>query len=374
MATTPSICACTPPKQGLRTTRVTTVRRGVAGSTRQRTTSATLTRGSTTRVVPQVTDYPPSLRDGPFPLGGRAGLRWSWRWTAALPRLEPPRLEELGAGRAVPLVVGGGGGGGRATRAPPAGTAARRAAAARGRGPASRARARARAPHAHAARVVPPHGAAAVVAAHHLAKRDLLAAAVRGLVRVDGRVQRRVAAQPRRELARLGAALRGERRRRRRRGRRGRRGGGGGAGASSSASAATAASAAAAAALAAERRAKAREFTARLSSHAALDAAIDPHEPTYCSCQQVAFGEMVCCDNRGCPVGWYHTGCVRVGRAGAGAGAAGGASSPSGRSAAGGRAGRGGAGGASAAAAAADDKWYCPPCTKLLEAGRLKPG
>jgi len=37
---------------------------------------------------------------------------------------------------------------------------------------------------------------------------------------------------------------------------------------------------------------------------------IDPDEPTYCSCQQVSFGEMVGCDNDDCPIEWYHFSCV----------------------------------------------------------------
>ena len=41
-----------------------------------------------------------------------------------------------------------------------------------------------------------------------------------------------------------------------------------------------------------------------------LDMPIDPNEPTYCVCQQVSYGEMVACDNRECPVEWFHFGCV----------------------------------------------------------------
>ncbi|VDD79263.1 unnamed protein product [Mesocestoides corti] len=41
-----------------------------------------------------------------------------------------------------------------------------------------------------------------------------------------------------------------------------------------------------------------------------LDMPVDPNEPTYCLCQQVSFGEMVACDNRDCPIEWFHFGCV----------------------------------------------------------------
>ncbi|VDK33702.1 unnamed protein product [Taenia asiatica] len=41
-----------------------------------------------------------------------------------------------------------------------------------------------------------------------------------------------------------------------------------------------------------------------------LDMPIDPNEPTYCVCQQVSYGEMVACDNRDCPIEWFHFGCV----------------------------------------------------------------
>ncbi|VDM33963.1 unnamed protein product [Hydatigera taeniaeformis] len=41
-----------------------------------------------------------------------------------------------------------------------------------------------------------------------------------------------------------------------------------------------------------------------------LDMPIDPNEPTYCTCKQVSYGEMVACDNRDCPIEWFHFGCV----------------------------------------------------------------
>lgn len=40
------------------------------------------------------------------------------------------------------------------------------------------------------------------------------------------------------------------------------------------------------------------------------EAPIDPDEPTYCICEQVSFGEMICCDNLDCPIEWFHFGCV----------------------------------------------------------------
>lgn len=40
------------------------------------------------------------------------------------------------------------------------------------------------------------------------------------------------------------------------------------------------------------------------------DLPIDPNEPTYCLCQQVSYGEMICCDNDKCPIEWFHFSCV----------------------------------------------------------------
>ncbi|KAI9027149.1 hypothetical protein CLU79DRAFT_717201 [Phycomyces nitens] len=37
---------------------------------------------------------------------------------------------------------------------------------------------------------------------------------------------------------------------------------------------------------------------------------IDPNEPTYCYCNQVAFGDMVACDGENCEKEWFHYACV----------------------------------------------------------------
>ena len=39
---------------------------------------------------------------------------------------------------------------------------------------------------------------------------------------------------------------------------------------------------------------------------------IDPDEPTYCLCEQVSFGEMICCDNSACAIEWFHFQCVAL--------------------------------------------------------------
>jgi inhibitor-of-growth protein 1 len=39
---------------------------------------------------------------------------------------------------------------------------------------------------------------------------------------------------------------------------------------------------------------------------------IDPDEPTYCLCEQVSFGEMICCDNSACSIEWFHFSCVAL--------------------------------------------------------------
>ncbi|XP_054160416.1 inhibitor of growth protein 2-like [Oppia nitens] len=41
-------------------------------------------------------------------------------------------------------------------------------------------------------------------------------------------------------------------------------------------------------------------------------APIDPDEPTYCLCDQVSFGEMICCDNSDCKIEWFHFQCVSL--------------------------------------------------------------
>lgn len=39
---------------------------------------------------------------------------------------------------------------------------------------------------------------------------------------------------------------------------------------------------------------------------------IDPDEPTYCLCDQISYGEMICCDNDLCPIEWFHFACVSL--------------------------------------------------------------
>ena len=39
---------------------------------------------------------------------------------------------------------------------------------------------------------------------------------------------------------------------------------------------------------------------------------IDPNEPRYCLCNQVSYGEMICCDSPECPIEWFHYGCVGI--------------------------------------------------------------
>ncbi|CAD6197105.1 unnamed protein product [Caenorhabditis auriculariae] len=43
-----------------------------------------------------------------------------------------------------------------------------------------------------------------------------------------------------------------------------------------------------------------------------LEAPVNPHEPVYCVCRQVSFGQMVACDNKHCPTEWFHFGCVGI--------------------------------------------------------------
>ncbi|KAE9539738.1 hypothetical protein AGLY_004990 [Aphis glycines] len=42
------------------------------------------------------------------------------------------------------------------------------------------------------------------------------------------------------------------------------------------------------------------------------DIAVNSDEPTYCLCNQISYGEMICCDNDLCPVEWFHFSCVSL--------------------------------------------------------------
>jgi len=44
----------------------------------------------------------------------------------------------------------------------------------------------------------------------------------------------------------------------------------------------------------------------------ANDMPVDPNEPTYCVCGQVSFGQMIMCDNKNCPIEWFHFQCVNL--------------------------------------------------------------
>jgi hypothetical protein len=43
-----------------------------------------------------------------------------------------------------------------------------------------------------------------------------------------------------------------------------------------------------------------------------LQTIVDPNEPVYCFCRQVAFGNMVACDNEECAIEWFHCSCVNL--------------------------------------------------------------
>lgn len=47
----------------------------------------------------------------------------------------------------------------------------------------------------------------------------------------------------------------------------------------------------------------------------ALDMAVEAGEPLYCTCRQVAFSDMIACDNKACAVEWFHLPCVGLSRA-----------------------------------------------------------
>lgn len=39
---------------------------------------------------------------------------------------------------------------------------------------------------------------------------------------------------------------------------------------------------------------------------------VDPNEPVYCLCRQVAYGDMIACDNEECAIEWFHYSCVNL--------------------------------------------------------------
>ena len=49
----------------------------------------------------------------------------------------------------------------------------------------------------------------------------------------------------------------------------------------------------------------------RSRSNSVSTAAATPNsEPLYCTCKRVSFGQMIACDNKDCPVEWFHYACV----------------------------------------------------------------
>ncbi|MFH4977018.1 hypothetical protein AB6A40_003727 [Gnathostoma spinigerum] len=52
------------------------------------------------------------------------------------------------------------------------------------------------------------------------------------------------------------------------------------------------------------------QFQSFLDSAPVVEMPVDPNEPTYCICHQVSFGQMIMCDNKHCPIEWFHFQCV----------------------------------------------------------------
>jgi hypothetical protein len=74
-------------------------------------------------------------------------------------------------------------------------------------------------------------------------------------------------------------------------------------------------------------------FQAQVDLSGSFMLPVDPNEPVYCICKQVAYGAMVACDNENCPWEWFHLPCIGMKRA------------PKG-------------------------KWYCSECTLQKKSGR----
>lgn len=68
----------------------------------------------------------------------------------------------------------------------------------------------------------------------------------------------------------------------------------------------------------ANKKAKKRKATKKQATAQILQETIDevilddPDETTYCICQQISYGEMVCCENDACPIEWFHFSCVEL--------------------------------------------------------------
>lgn len=62
-----------------------------------------------------------------------------------------------------------------------------------------------------------------------------------------------------------------------------------------------------------KRKATKKQATAQIPQET-IDEVIldDPDETTYCICQQISYGEMVCCENDACPIEWFHFSCVEL--------------------------------------------------------------
>ena len=39
---------------------------------------------------------------------------------------------------------------------------------------------------------------------------------------------------------------------------------------------------------------------------------VDPNEPVYCICRQIAYGDMIACDNEDCAIEWFHIKCTNL--------------------------------------------------------------
>ncbi|OZC04804.1 PHD-finger [Onchocerca flexuosa] len=51
-------------------------------------------------------------------------------------------------------------------------------------------------------------------------------------------------------------------------------------------------------------------FQPFLDAPSVMEMPVDPNEPTYCICHQVSHGQMIMCDNKQCPIEWFHFQCV----------------------------------------------------------------
>lgn len=51
---------------------------------------------------------------------------------------------------------------------------------------------------------------------------------------------------------------------------------------------------------------------AAAAAQAAAETDLAEQEPIYCVCNEISYGNMICCDNNACSIEWFHFQCVNL--------------------------------------------------------------